>query len=285
VSPQWSVEALDDDRSALAAAATIAEEAINLYRDALALLEEGWQSQSGSAATDVIRRQCGEGAEVVAALRDAAAELRALRDAVECRTDPAVDPGRSRLGDRPAVWFDTPQPPAFGGAAPPVPYGGGALPQAPPAWTTGAGLPPVPPPPDLAGALAGLVARIADAVEFPGVPAAEPATTAEGAGDAPEPRGAAYRPESAAGPAAVGTPVQPPAPPPLPVPVPDPPDSPDLPNPPQAPQPPQPPLLAAERPPDPASEAPPVPVPQAPPTTDPATPCEIAADELPQVGQ
>ena len=76
-------EALEFDCAALVAAGSLAEEALALHREALAIVEQGWHSQSGSAATDVLRRQCGEAAELVTALHDATGDFRALRDAAE----------------------------------------------------------------------------------------------------------------------------------------------------------------------------------------------------------
>jgi acetylglutamate kinase len=105
-----NAEALDADGAALAAAGSLAAEALALHRDALALLDEGWRSQSGSTATDLLRQQCGEGAELVAALRDAAAECRALCDAAEYPVTAVDDQAFSRLGDRPAARFGTPDP-------------------------------------------------------------------------------------------------------------------------------------------------------------------------------
>ena len=290
-------EALESDCAALAAAGSLAEEALALHREALGLVEQGWHSQSGSAATDALRRQCGEAAELVTALHDATGDFRALRDVAEYGVDASTAQPYNRLSDRPPAQFDTAEPFFFGGApapapAPaPVPVSPPVPPPAPPpapAWTPGTAGPPLP---DLGGALVGLVAQIADAVSL--------ISAEEGAGlevtpptDPPaEPPAALPQPESPALPP-VSPPVQfvgPTAPP-------------DSAAPPIAAPPP---LLAAERPPDPppeprpdpppapevpaapvapALEQPPEPLPEQSPE-DPKTPCEIAADALPQVGQ
>lgn len=322
-----NAEALDADGAALAAAGSLAEEALALHRDALTLLDDGWRSQSGSAATDLLRLQCGEGAELVAALHDAAAECRALCDAAEYPVGAVADQTFSRIGDRPAARFGAPDPTAFGSIAAPSP-------QPPPAWTPtpvpASALPAVPAPaaplpaapalavpspalPDLGGALVGLVAQIADAMSLesagdsvdPGdnadlateaatEAASEAATGQRPSADEPE-RPAPPLPATPSPPSA--TPSPPPAtaspPPATPqVPAVDPPvllpitpadqlqPAPPLP-------PPDPPLLAAERPPDPPADpvAPPAEdIPEQAPAGNPDTPCEIAADALPQVG-
>ena len=276
-------EALEADCAALAAAGSLAEEALALHREALAILEQGWHSQSGSAATDALRRQCGEAAELVTAVHDATGDFRALRDAAEYGVATSTDQPYNRLNDRPPAQFDTAEPFLFGGAAAaPVPAPMQPMPPvAPPpppspAWTPSTAAPPLP---DLGGALVGLVAQIADAVssisadegagletELPTEPPTESPTESP-TGPPTESPAAPPKPEFPAGP-----PVSPPV---------------------IA----APPLLAAERPPDPPPEtrpdSPPAPeVPAAPvapaleqPPEDPKTPCEIAADALPQVGQ
>ena len=300
---QAIAESLDAGGAAFAAAGSLAEEALALHREALALLDQGWRSQSSSAVTDLLAHQCGEAAELVAALQDAAGEFRALRDAAQCRADPAADLTYSRLGDRPAARFDAPE--FYGGAPAPAPQ------QFPPQIPQPAsvGTPPVfpapalSPLPDLGGALVGLVASIADAVsadtdavsaDTDAVSADSGAVSAdtagpERAGDGAEPQAEASsgsptptaEPQQPVQPAApIGQPVSPAVPSAGPQPVAPPPE----------------PLLAAERPPDPAADALPEPPLQpepgfsatfpAPPSAqeDLDTPCEIAADELPQVG-
>ena len=288
-------EALEFDCAALVAAGSLAEEALALHREALAIVEQGWHSQSGSAATDVLRRQCGEAAELVTALHDATGDFRALRDAAEYGVDASTAQPYTRLSDRPPAQFETAEPFFFGAAPAPAPVPvSPPVPPPAPAWTTGTTGPPLP---DLGGALVGLVAQIADAVSLtsaeegagleatpPTEPPAEPATESstepptESPAVPPEPESPALPP--------VSPPVQfvgPPAPP----------DS----APPTIAAPP--PLLAAERPPDPppeprpasppAAEVPTAPLPEPPlpepPAQDPETPCEIAADALPQVGR
>jgi hypothetical protein len=286
-------EALESDCAALIAAGSLAEEALALHREALAIVEQGWHSQSGSAATDALRRQCGEAAELVTALHDATGDFRALRDTAEYGVEASIAEPYNRLSDRPPAQFDTAEPFILAGA--PVPPPGPVPPPPAPAWTTGTAGPPLP---DVGGALVGLVAQIVDAVSsisveegagletsLPTEPPADPPTEPPAESPAAPPE-----PESPALPA-VSPPVQfvgPSAPP----------ESPALPPPIAAP----PPLLAAERPPDPppeprpasppAPEVPTVPLPEPPPEQppeqppeDPKTPCEIAADALPQVGQ
>jgi hypothetical protein len=292
-------DALESDCAALVAAGSLAEEALALHREALAIVEQGWHSQSGSAATDALRRQCGEAAELVTALHDATGDFRALRDTAEYGVDASTAEPYNRLSDRPPAQFDTAEPFIFGGAPAPAPAP--ALPPPPvpapaPAWTPGTAGPPLP---DLGGALVGLVAQIADAVSsisaeeaaglettLPTDPPNEPRT---------EPR-TEQPAESPAAPPEQESPTLPPVSPPVQFVGPTaPPDSaaPSIAAPP--------PLLAAERPPDPPPEprpaSPPAPeVPTAPVAPaleqppgqspeDPKTPCEIAADALPQVGQ
>ena len=276
-------EALDADCAALAAAGSVAEEALALHCEALAILEQGWHSQSGSAATDVLRRQCGEAAELVTALHDATGDFRALRDAAEYGAVASTAEPYNRLSDRPPTQFETAEPFFFGGAAAPVPP---PVPPPAPVWTPATAVPPLP---DLGGALVGLVAQIAEAVSLISVEEGADLGTAESTAQRtdpptdPPPIAAPPKPESPAVPP-VSPPVQfvgpsaPPEPAPPPIAAP-------------------PPLLAAERPPDPPPEprpasppapevpaAPPEPPPE-PPPEDPKTPCEIAADALPQVGK
>jgi hypothetical protein len=270
-------EALDADCSALAAAGSVAEEALALHCEALAILEQGWHSQSGSAATDVLRRQCGEAAELVTALHDATGDFRALRDAAEYGVDASTAQPSNRLSDRPPAQFETAEPFLFGSAAAPAPAPPPVPPPAP-AWTPGTAEPPLP---DLGGALVGLVAQIADAVSS--------LSAEEGAGlEAAQPTDPPADPpaESSAAPPKPESPAVPPVSPPV-----------QFVGPSAPPESPPPPLLAAERPPDPPPEpgpaSPPVPEvaaapPESPPESppeDPRTPCEIAADALPQVGQ
>lgn len=292
-------EALEIDCAALVAAGSLAEEALALHREALAIVEQGWHSQSGSAATDVLRRQCGEAAELVTALHDATGDFRALRDAAEYGVDASTAQPYNRLSDRPPAQFETAEPFFFGAAPAPAPAPVPVSPPVPPpapAWTTGTTGPPLP---DLGGALVGLVAQIADAVSLisaeegagleatpPTEPPAEPATgsSTESPTEPPaESPAAPPEPESPALPP-VGPPVSPPV---------------QFVGPSAPPDSAPPPLLAAERPPDPppeprpasppAAEVPTAPLPEPPipepPAPDPKTPCEIAADALPQVGR
>lgn len=276
-----TLEMLDSDAAMLAAAGSVAEEALALHRDALSLLTDGWCSQSGSAATDLLRRQCGGGAELVTALHGAAAELRSLRDSLE-EMGPHPDPsvGRAdgdqppfaqssaRLDDRPAPQFELPASPPVYGTAPPAPQAG-------PAWPLGAGLAALP---SLGAGLVGLIAQIGDALSPDSAapaPADDPAVIKSRADEmVATPIGTAAEPPRTPVLPPVAAPVERISEPATRIPVPE------------SPPPPPPQLLAAERPPEPAVSAPdPIPPDAAPAAAEARTPCEIAADELPQVGQ
>ena len=312
----FNAEELDAYRAGLVATGSVAEEALALHREALALVVEGWCGESGSAATDLMQRQCGEAADVVEALHGTAAELRSLRTALEQSIVPLADvfggdAAFARLNERPVPRFETPAPPTLAYQPPPqfpVPSEipppqqnpaqaqNPTLPQnpAPPqpsvSWAPG-----IPSLPNLGGAFGGLAAQIAGGLAQAGSLAADAALA--GAGGAEVNRADTSEPASAGKPAArtekpepkaVATPrtapttlIAPPVVRPEGVPAPQP-EAPELP------------LLAAERPPEagPAETAEPPPAltaapPPAPadPVPDSRTPCEIAADELPQVGQ
>lgn len=270
MTPRISGEALDADGAALSAAGAAAEEALSLHRQALAVLEEGWQSESGTAATDLIRRQCAQAADLVEALHGAAAELRSLRDTVDplgANEVSSAEPVAARLDDRAAPRFQTP----------PV------IPAAPasssfPPWPSGTGAVPLSQLPNIGGTLAGLVTQIADALS-PDATDAGAAVAAEGSAPPNEERPSVAVKSAAeitaAGSEELASPVMDPpermpveaAPPPLSAP----PES-VLAQPEPPPLPPEP--LAAERQPEPPE-----------PLTEARTPCEIAADELPQVGE
>ena len=232
------VAALEAERVAMTAAAAMAEDALSLQREALAVLAEGWDGQSGSAAADLMSRQCADGADVVAAMQEVAGELALLRDSLADPGDTAARAARA-YGESP-----------FGSGVPAAPWG-----------PTGMPLPALP---DFGGALAGLVGQIAEAIGTAELASEIPAEIPAGPPEPPE-----VVPEAVE---TVPDPV--PAPPPDTVPA-------------EAPGP-----LAAEAP----VVSPPTEEPlviQRPPETEPqpespaapATPCEIAADELPQVGR
>ncbi len=318
------------DRAALTAAADVAEEALACHRDALAALGDGWRSETGSAATDVLHQQCAEATDIVVALRRVAVELALLNDGwadtapgnaeavrpdgVRTAEPPVAEASRSPAGIPAADRFGA------GTASPPGPptvvpaetvsaapgsaqAAGGPWSAAPTtAWQAPLGVPPAGSGaalPDLGGALVGLVAQIAQALgSYGDIPAAG---RPEGPAETPpvtvkaEPRTPGHQtdPPMTAGAA--------------PSRLPDgavPKSAVVLPQPPVQAQPvPSPELLAAERPADPGvamESAPPpvaaaVPDPPPPPAADvgtapvgPAdakTPCEIAADELPKVGE
>lgn len=273
---------LDTDTSALSAAGAAAEEALALHRQALAVLEEGWQSETGSTATDLIRRQCAQAAGLVEALHGAAAELRGLQDtrgAVDALSseDPDFEPMAARLDGRVAPRFETPTL----APAPPV-----TAPSSFPSWNPGAGSLPLTALPDIGGTLAGLVAQIADVLSTDignGEPAVQPAEDplpppGERATAAAPPAAESVSSERAASipdrPVLDPPPQPPEAPPALSAPPESQPAQPETPTLPPRPAE----LLAAERPPEPQELQP-----EAQPET--RTPCEIAADELPQVGE
>lgn len=293
-------EALDADSAALSAAGSAAEEALALHRSALAMLDDGWGGESGSAATDVVRRQCASAADLVEALHGAAAELRALRDTLagdgsgefdglggDLSDHPGYAQASARVSDRAAPLFDTPVPPAAptAVAVPPAP----ANPFDPtassfPAWSAGASSLPnfgSAQLPDLGGTLGALVGQIADTLSPDGF-SPDPADVGA---ENPAPTPAELTRASDHPAAPVG---QPP-----PTPAGIPPTQPETVVPQQENASPTP-LLAAELPPppsEPAPSEPPPPIAQSPPDRasappgDTKTPCEIAADELPQVGQ
>lgn len=264
--------ALGADSTALAAAALAAEEALCLQREALAILSEGWGGESGSAAVDRVQQQCIEGSGVVAELQRVAGELALLADRLTEGADPGV-PAPGPLADGAAASGAQPMP-----APAPAP--------APPAWpAAGMGLPAAP---GLGGSLVGLAAQIAElfgsgaelAVEEPiESPLGEPIEELTPQEPAPqEPDKGADGPA----PAAVVTQPQqqdPAGSPPAPVTVPTAVPQQDWPS--GA-------VTAVEPEPDPepllAAEVPPPVIPAADPVPESATPCEIAADELPQVG-
>ena len=313
------------DSAALAAAAGAAEEALACHRDALAALAAGWHSETGSEAAESLQRKCAEATDIVAELHRAAAALSSLHDGLVDLAEGGTEAARAEdvrfaehltaetssraagipmtgpIGDSPA------SPPEAATAVPAaslasVPWatqaGGGSwaappstAPSATPAWQPGGSVPALP---DLGGALVGLVAQIAQTLgpyagnaetrpaEVPAekpplakadprrlhrkAPPVTPSAVPAGLPDSAVPKSAAPQPQPA-------TPT---------------------------PSAPTPELLAAERQPEPGQppEPPPVPVgapvPQVPPVPDapppaPAegarTPCEIAADELPKVGE
>ncbi len=252
------LEALAADHAGLSAAGAAAEDALCLQQQALAILAEGWGGESGSAAVDLVQQECAQGVEIVAELQRVAGEVALLRDRLADESAPAA--------------FDIPvaQPPM-----PPVPPAPAQTAAAPQAWA-----PAAMPLPDIGGALLGLVAQIADSlgpdlpvdtlIDVPAdVPVDVPVESAPDSADPPQPED---DPPPVPVPVTASDPAPPAADPPLA--APPPPVNAEATADPDA-------LLAAESPPP--GEAPPVNA-AADPDSDPATPCEIAADELPQVG-
>lgn len=195
------------DSAALARAASAAEEALQLEREALSVLRDGWTGESASAAADFIDSHCQAGEALVAALRHASDVLASQ-----------------------------------GGAT--TPQSAAAAPAPPMNWPSV----PLPAIPDFGGAIGNLLASAIDAFNGSDAAVADVAEVT-----------------------AAKDPVAVPQPPPPPVPTPA--EQTVAPVPQSAP-----PLLAAEIPPP----ADPI-APQGP-AAD-RTPCEIAADELPQVGE
>lgn len=287
------------DSVALAAAASAAEEALGCHREALILIAEGWDSETGSAVGDLVQRQCAHGTDVVAALRRAAGGLAVETDLPARPADDDARRSPPTTVDAPVDTPPAPPPPAPvtapapGAPATPWPAPLAGPLQSPSAPLGAAGLPALA---DLGGALVGLIAQIAQTLgsyaEDPPPAPGDPMPAAD------QPTG----PDPAGTTAAADQPTDPePADPPDPPPATAPAAVAPLPPPPPAPPAPPPDLLAAERPPDPAAPAPaapaaPDPAPAAPPAEpaqpaavpapapDPRTACEIAADELPMVG-
>ena len=282
------------DSAALAAAADAAEEALACHRDALTALAEGWRSETGSSATDLLHRQCAEATDIVAALRRAATELTLLNDGcvdpagrttadrstadrpmAQATSEPVGNPVSGYAGAVPALPHDPPAVvPAEAAASAPWAAQAAAGPWV--AAPTSSPLAPanvlpsgsVPALPDLGGALVGLVAQIAQTLgsyaDIPGAgavegPAETPPSPIEPERLPPDPPVKASAvpaslPDSAVPKSAAPQPL-----PPNQIPVAPPPE-----------------LLAAERPPDPA-----VPVEPAVPTEPTPPPVAAAAPQVP----
>lgn len=294
-------EAAAADSAALAAAADSAEEALACHRDALASLAVGWHSETGCAATDILQRHCAAATDIVAQLHRASTDLMSLRDDWVSRSgdEPLeVQPGIPQPGPpaHDSAEGVEPTPPPANAIAPPatvptaLPWSMPPAPQAAPPQPGGSV-----PLPDLGGALVGLVAQIAQTLGSYADPP-EPAPAAAPA-EKPPPAGT----PAPRKPAPVNTPTVPSGQALDAVPKGAVPQAQPLAQTPSvmASPPPQPELLAAERPPDPeplseaavaapapaaAPEPPPAPEPPEP-LVEPKTPCEIAADELPKVGE
>lgn len=298
------LDALDFDSAALAAAAVNSEQAARVQREALDALTAGWHGGSGSRAVEFLARHCESSDRVVAALRDGAAELTALSEklghVVDAKVDAALsgdwaasrspddsttafDTAVNRLGELPVPRFETPlvptppTPPTFDPMVPvtgmvPDPSRPAPSPippqQAAPGWDpglSGVGLP------NLGGSLAGLINQIAQALgPYSDTPVSDTSQSDTSQSDAPpKPTN-----DSVADVKPVAPEQQSPvdAAPPVDAPL-----AAEVTSP----------AITAVQP----SATPPIPpAPPAPPaepaaTDDTATPCEIAADELPQVGQ
>jgi len=286
------LDALDSDIAALAAAAVTSEEAVRVQREALDALAAGWHGGSGSNAVDFVSRHCETAGSVVAALRDGAAELNALSEklghVVDAKVGTALrgdwvlsrspddstmayDTAVTRLGELPVPRFETPLAPTrptFDPMAPdpsrPAPASPSMPPQqAVPGWNPGSpsvGLP------NFGGSLAGLINQIAQALgSYSDITPSDapqsdapPGPTKDSVADVKpvvqEEQSAAEAPLAAEAPPAAE--VTAPA------------------------------VDAAQPPPTPATlPTPPTPAAEPAAVDDTATPCEIAADELPQVGQ
>ena len=316
------LDVLDADAAVLTAASAGAEEALHVHREALDLLSHGWRGGSGSGAGEFLARPSAAAAEVIVSLRSAAVALSALRADLEHLVDAKVDVARSgdfsavagsgteaevaydvaisRLGELPAPRFQTParlaeltprQPPPVppapqpspdqAPAAAPAPTSG-PLPSPGQGWLSGAPFGAPPGIPDLGGSLAGLVTWIAQTLGSHADPPTTGGivdTTDFATPEDPVDKVKSVAPEQHSSPTTL--PVAD-----VPAPVAEVPARvAEVPAP----------VLAAEAPPaetpaapsPPPAEAPvaPPPPPAQPAVTDVATPCEIAADELPRVGQ
>jgi len=319
------LDILDADAAALTAASAGAEEALRIHREALDLLSHSWRGGSGSGAGEFLARQSAAAAEIVTSLQSAAAALTALRAGLDHLVDVKVDAARrrdwsavagsgieaavaydvavGRLGELRAPRFETPARPAEltsqqsldvrpapqpvpDQAPAPVPAPVSAPLSVPPGqgWTSGAPVGAIPGVPDIGGSLAGLVAWIAQTlgsyadalpaaeiadttdVTTPGNPVDEVKPVAPERYLRPDTLLAAEVPAAvpvtaSPGPAEPVAPAEPVGTAPV-VATPEP---------------------AVPPPPSPPPAAPPPPAPAA--AADVATPCEIAADELPRVGQ
>lgn len=203
------------DSAALDAAASIAEEALACHREAMVLLAEGWQSETGLAIREFMEGQCVHAADVVDALRGAAGGTETPDVRADC-----FPPGGDRLpGGLPAdlsgavsaasgaegpaepitptaPTAPTPaQPPA--GTVSPSPWSMPTAADAP--WTAagfpgGPATPPAPAFPDFGGALAVLVAEIAHALGSYAAPSTEPGTAGQSADPLGSPHGESARP-------------------------------------------------------------------------------------------
>ena len=98
------LSALDADSAALAAAAAIAEQAVQAGRIAHGMLSAAWQGGTGWAATEFLDRQCVSASAAVASLRHAAGVLRTLRTdlarLVDSKAEAAVRIDDRRAGER-----------------------------------------------------------------------------------------------------------------------------------------------------------------------------------------
>jgi len=292
------LDALDFDSAALAAAAVNSEEAARVQREALDALTAGWHGGSGSRAVDFLARHCETADRVVAALRDGAGELTALSEklghVVDAKVDAALsgdwvasrspddsttayDTAVNRLGELPVPRFETPlapTPPTFDPMVPvtgmvPDPSRPAPSPvppqQAAPGWDpglAGVGLP------NLGGSLAGLINQIAQALgPYSDTPVSDTPVSDTPVSDAP--------PKPTNDSVADVKPVVPEQQSPV--------DAPLAIDAPLAAEVTAPAINAAQPPATPVT--PPAPPAEPANIDDTATPCEIAADELPQVGQ
>lgn len=231
---------LAEDSAALASAASAAEDALRLEREALSVLRDTWTGDAATAAIDFLDAHCREGEAVVSALRHASDVLAALGDSTDLPSDP-VDTG---LDGRAPSNFAAPAPPPAAAPAPAMTWPAGGAPALP----------------DIGSAIADLIAQAADSLS-PDVLDAEPSVTDPVLED---PLSGTVAPATTP-----EQPVEPPVPEPAPV----------TPAPPLAAEaPPSPPVSPVLSPPAESLTAVEVP-------TAGRTPCEIAADELPQVGE
>lgn len=315
------LDILDADAAALTAASAGAEEALHNHREALDLVSHRWLGGSGSSAGDFLARQSAAAGEIIGSLRSAAAALSALRADLEYVVNAKVDSACSgdfsavagsgteaevayhvaisRLGELPAPRFETParpaeltprQPPPVPPAPQPIPDQApaaapaptsGPLPSPGQGWTSGAPVGAPPGIPEFGGSLAGLVTWIAQTLGSH----ADPSTTGEivDTTDVATPEDPMTKVKSVAPKQHSSSTTLPVADVPAPVA--------EVPAPLLAAEVPLAEVPLAEVPPaeapaaEPPATPPPPAVPAVPAAADVATPCEIAADELPRVGQ
>lgn len=102
------LRALDTECTALAAAATAAEQVLQLQDNQFQNLTQAWHGTGGRASTDFLGRHATSAAQVAAGIRGAAATLARLRDnlreAVDAKVSAALQIEQRRAGQR-GIWL------------------------------------------------------------------------------------------------------------------------------------------------------------------------------------